>query len=311
MASRTDTGCGQHIGCGTPAVGVAATGTHRSKESEEAMTVTPRWTSESGFIDVNLVHNVAVITLRRPDKLNALTFTMRSELARAVIRFGRGELVQGIVVTGEGRAFSAGEDLHEASLAPVGSIGRALKLFNDLTRAVLSTKVPVVAAVNGIAVGGAAEWTLCFDGRVGSEQCEYYFPEGRLGLPISNASSLLLPRLVGARAIDLLLSGRRIDAQEALRTGLIDEVVDSSDVVDAAVGRVLRWTDGAKLTSVQLDLLRPRMSDVEAAIAREVCAASENRDGLATAGGHLKRDERPGSEVYASSDGQSNTIVTQ
>lgn len=243
------------------------------------------WTSPSGFINVRIDRDVAVVTLDRPDKLNALTFDMRHELAQVVIRFGRTEPARGIVVTGSGRAFCAGEDLREASAAPAGSVGTALKLFNDLTRAALTASVPVVAALNGIAVGGAAEWTLCFDARVGNQDCEYFFPENRLGLPISNASSLLLPRLVGAKAVDLLLSGRRIASTEAVALGLVDEIVAGGDVVGAAVNRILRWTEGGRLTGVHLGLLRPRIEEIEAAMLREETAAAViGSNGLAIAG---------------------------
>ncbi|MFD0467518.1 enoyl-CoA hydratase/isomerase family protein [Nonomuraea thailandensis] len=143
------------------------------------------------MIDVTVRDEVALITLARPDKLNALTAAMRADLAAAVREHGTGTRgVRGIVVTGAGRAFSAGEDINQA-------VGRSLveevELFHDMTRAVLETRVPVVAAVNGLAVGGAAEWTLCFDARLGTPAAEYFFPENHIGLSVSNAASYLLP----------------------------------------------------------------------------------------------------------------------
>ncbi|MFD2355731.1 enoyl-CoA hydratase/isomerase family protein [Nonomuraea ferruginea] len=116
------------------------------------------------MIDITVRDEVAVITLNRPEKLNALTEGMRRDLAAAVRAHGDGS-ARGIVVTGTGRAFSSGEDINQA-------VDRSLldevELFHDLTRAVLEARVPVVAAVNGLSVGGAAEWTLCFDARVGT-----------------------------------------------------------------------------------------------------------------------------------------------
>jgi enoyl-CoA hydratase len=249
------------------------------------MTDSVEWTPMTGLIEVALDRGVAVVTLSRPQKLNALNFDMRRELAQIVRCFGREDVAVGIVVTGSGRAFCAGEDLAEAAAAPTGMIWRAVELFNDLTRAALSTSVPVVAALNGIAVGGAAEWTLCFDARIGTSTSEYFFPENRIGLPMSNASSYLLPRLVGARAVDVALSGRRICAQEARRIGLIDELVDA-DVVEAAIAKVLSWTDDAKLTAVHLGLLRPPLEAIEAAFALELAISADNvPDGMAIAGG--------------------------
>uniref|UniRef100_UPI001C5E232A enoyl-CoA hydratase/isomerase family protein n=1 Tax=Nonomuraea rhizosphaerae TaxID=2665663 RepID=UPI001C5E232A len=107
------------------------------------------------MIDVTVRDEVAVITMRRPEKLNALTPDMRRDLAAAVRAHGDGKLARGIVVTGTGRAFSAGEDIAQAM---GNSMLDEVELFHDLTRSVLQTQVPVVAAVNGLAVGGGAEW---------------------------------------------------------------------------------------------------------------------------------------------------------
>ena len=112
---------------------------------------------------------------------------MRRELAAILRHFGDGHLVRGIVVTGTGRAFSAGLDLEEAAELPPGGLIAAVEMFHDITRAALQTRVPVVAALNGIAVGGAGEMTLCFDARLGTPAAEYFLPENNIGLTISNA----------------------------------------------------------------------------------------------------------------------------
>ncbi|MEU8247130.1 enoyl-CoA hydratase/isomerase family protein [Nonomuraea sp. NPDC048916] len=222
------------------------------------------------MIDVAVRDEVAVVTLRRPDKLNALTADMRRQLAAAVRAHGDGKLARGIVVTGTGRAFSAGEDINEA----VGqSLLDEVELFHDLTRAVLETQVPVVAAVNGLAVGGAAEWTLCFDARIGTPSAEYFLPENHIGLSISNGSSLLLRRLVGARALRLVLDSARLSAAEAQSAGLLDEIVEPGALVATAIGLVHRWTQPGTATTVHLKLLRPSLADVEQAFAAETEAA--------------------------------------
>ncbi|MGW5155503.1 enoyl-CoA hydratase/isomerase family protein [Nonomuraea wenchangensis] len=233
------------------------------------------------MIEVTVRDEVAVITLARPDKLNALTAAMRADLAAAVREHGRSG--RGIVVTGTGRAFSAGEDLHEAE-------GRSLvaevELFHDMTRAVLETRVPVVAAVNGLAVGGAAEWTLCFDARIGVAAAEYFFPENHIGLSISNAASLLLPRLAGGgRALRLVLDSARLDAAAALASGLLDELVAPEALVDTAVARARRWSEPGAATAVHLALLRPPIAEVERAFAAETAAAEQvEASGIAQAG---------------------------
>src|SRR5262249_60482471 len=86
--------------------------------------------------------------------------------------------------------------LREAAELPPGGLIADVELFHDITRAALETELPVVGALNGIAVGGACEMTLCFDARIGTPAAEFFLPENSIGLTISNASSLLLPRLV-------------------------------------------------------------------------------------------------------------------
>jgi enoyl-CoA hydratase/carnithine racemase len=243
------------------------------------------WGAESGHIEVSVTEAVAVVTLRRPDKLNALTAAMRRELAAIFRYFGDGHLVRGIVVTGTGRAFSAGLDLQEAAELPPGGLIADVELFHDITRAALQTRVPVVAALNGIAVGGAGEMTLCFDARLGTLAAEYFLPENNIGLTISNASSVLLPRLVGPRALGLVLQAARIGARDALAMGLLDEIVEDADLIEAAIGLVHQWTQPGSATVAHLRLLRPPLAEVERAMAAETEAASgPDAAGLAAAG---------------------------
>jgi enoyl-CoA hydratase len=247
--------------------------------------IMPDWGAESGHIEVSVSEAVAVITLRRPDQLNALTVAMRRELAAILRHFGDGHVVRGIVVTGTGRAFSAGLDLKEAAELPPGGLIADVELFHNITRAALETRIPVVAALNGIAVGGACEMTLCFDARLGTPTAEYFLPENNIGLTISNGSSVLLPRLIGPRAMRLVLESARIGARDALAMGLIDEIVDPAELVEAAIGLVQRWSAPGTATAAHLRLLRPPLTAVEQAMAAETEAASDpDAAGLAAAG---------------------------
>ena len=231
----------------------------------------PNWTSRSGAVDVAVTDDVAVVTIDRPQKLNALTTEMRRDVAAAVRRFGDGRRARGIVLTGAGRAFCAGEDL--AEVVDRTAVDAAIELFHDITRAVLSTRVPTVAALNGLAVGGGAEITFCFDARIGSPEAELFLPENGLGLTISNASSILLPRLLRAGdAMRLVLDARRVDARAAVAIGLLDEIVEEGAVVDAAIALVRRWTEPGSATAAHLELLRPSLEEVEAAFRRETDA---------------------------------------
>ncbi|GLY38327.1 hypothetical protein Amsp01_043510 [Amycolatopsis sp. NBRC 101858] len=224
------------------------------------------------FLAVDVVRDVAVVTFTRPEKLNVLDVGTRLRLAALIRELGSGKAVRGIVLTGAGRAFSAGEDLRQAPTTDA-EVRRAFESFHDITRAILATRVPVVAAVNGIAVGGASEITLCCDARIGTAATEYYQPENSRGLTISNASSVLLHRLIGNHAMRLVLGSPRVGAQEALRIGLLDELVEPDALLGRAVDTVREWTPEGNTTALHLALLRPRAEEVEAAFAREDQAA--------------------------------------
>ncbi|MFH8573852.1 AMP-binding protein [Streptomyces sp. NPDC017993] len=228
--------------------------------------------SGGGFLDVDVMRGVAVLTLRRPEKLNAMDVATRLRLATVIREFGTGESVRGIVLTGEGRAFSAGEDLQSAPSTDA-ELREAFESFHDITRAILETQVPVVAAVNGLAVGGASELTLCCDARIGTRATEYYQPENGRGITISNASSVLLRRLIGSHAMGMVLGSPRIRAEEALRIGLLDEIVEPDALVGRAIDTVFEWTPQGNTTALHLALLRPQAEEVEAAFAREDLAA--------------------------------------
>lgn len=264
------------------------------------------WGAGSGHIDVSVQEAVAVVTLRRPDKLNALTVGMRLELAVILRHFGTGDPVRGIVLTGAGRAFSAGEDLHAAAELPPGSLVAEAELFQDITRAALETRVPLVAALNGIAVGGAAEMTLCFDTRIGTPAAEYYFPENNIGLTISNAASMLLPRLAGPKAMRLIMECARISAQDALASGLLDEIVEQAELIETAIRIVHRWTQPGAATTAHLQLLRPPLAAIEQAFAAETEAArNADQAGTARAGINRfrsRRNDAPAGSSPSSSD---------
>ncbi|HZR51486.1 MAG TPA: enoyl-CoA hydratase/isomerase family protein [Streptosporangiaceae bacterium] len=260
---------------------------------------------ESGHITVAIRDEVALVTLSRPEKLNALTGAMRTELAAILRRFGDGDSdgdgdgdgetsVRGIVLTGAGRAFSAGEDLYEAAQVPAGGMAAEIESFHNMTRAALAARVPVIAAINGLAVGGACELTLCFDARIGTEAAELFFPENNLGLTISNAASLLLPRLAGARAMRLIMDSARITARDALAFGLLDEITEQAALVGTAIGTIHRWTRPGAATAEHLRLLRPRPDDIERAFAAETEATrSTEQAGITQAGiGQFLRGRR-------------------
>ncbi|HKA85232.1 MAG TPA: enoyl-CoA hydratase/isomerase family protein [Acidimicrobiales bacterium] len=233
--------------------------------------------------------DVAVLRLDRPAKLNALTPAMLPAIAAGIRDLADGSA--GLVLTGTGRAFSAGDDLDATADLDRTGFYAVIAGFQEMTRAVLDTEVPVVAALNGLAVGGAAELTLACDARVGSPQAGFYFPENGIGLTISNGSTYLLPRILGPQALPLVLAGGRVDAVDAGRLGLLTEIAD--DPMERAVEMVRAWGADGHATGWHLRLMRPDPTAVEAAMARETVAAMEVFDaGIATAGAAAFRDRR-------------------
>jgi enoyl-CoA hydratase len=239
---------------------------------------------------------VTTITLNRPQRLNALIEPMLIDLTTAIATADAEPGARGIVITGAGTAFSAGQDLEAAAGFRPDDVDRVLECFNDVTRAILGTRIPVAAAVNGIAVGGGAEITLCCDVRLAAEHSEFFLPETENGMPIGNGTSYLLPRLVGSHAIWLVIGSRRIDAREALRIGLFDRVVPGEELLEAAAELMYEWGAPTRSTAQHLRMMRPPLDQVEAAMAREVEGARETLGASVMASGiraYLDRNRPP------------------
>lgn len=215
---------------------------------------------------------IATLRLDRPDKLNALDIPMLHDVRDALAAMAalEGEPIGGLILTGTGRAFSAGDDLPATESLQGADVAELMTSFQGLTRALVTAPFPVVAALNGIAVGGAAELILACDARVGHAGSDFLFPENDVGLTISNASSYLLPRLLGSRALPLVLDGERIGGARAHALGLIDYLVDDpAKVMPRALSLLRRWIERGLATRFHLQLLRPPLAEIDAALARE------------------------------------------
>lgn len=170
---------------------------------------------------------IAVVTVNRPDKLNALDNRTMRELDQAFDALGSDEAVRAAILTGAGeKAFVAGADIGElARQTPVEGREHALRGQSVLDRIEQLGK-PVIAAVNGFALGGGCELAMACHVRVAAENARLGTPEAKLGLMCGYAGTQRLSRLVGkGRALELLLTGEMVDAQEALRIGLVNHVV--------------------------------------------------------------------------------------
>ena len=202
-----------------------------------------------------VVDPVATITINRPERLNALTARTQVEIKHAMIAAERDERVVGIILTGAGRAFSAGADMRSLSeiaerqavdqddrLAQLEAESRGREVdpeFGITWSFIPSLKKPVIAAVNGPCAGmSTAIATMC-DLRFASDSAIFTTSFSQRGLVAEHGLSWILPRLVGpAKALDLLWSARRVDAQEAERLGLVDRVVPGDELLATARGYI-------------------------------------------------------------------------
>jgi enoyl-CoA hydratase len=187
-------------------------------------------------LGVDVRDGVAVVTVNRPDKLNALNDRTVEELDTAFAALAHDTAVGGVILTGAGeKAFVAGADIGELSAqSPVAGQERSLRGQKVLDRIERLGK-PVVAAVNGFALGGGCELALACHVRVASEGARLGTPEVKLGIMCGYGGTQRLPRLVGkGRALEMLLTGEMVDAQEALRIGLVNRVVAKEKLLDEA-----------------------------------------------------------------------------
>jgi enoyl-CoA hydratase len=189
----------------------------------------------------DLTDGIARITVNRPDKLNALNAAVIAELADAVSRIETDAALRGVILTGAGpKAFVAGADIGE--VGGQGAMdGRARSLAGQaMMRRLERCGKPVIAAINGFALGGGCELAMACHLRIASESAKFGQPEVKLGIGPGYGGTVRLPRLVGrGRALELLLTGEMIDAQEAFRIGLVNRVVPAERLLDESA-RLLR-----------------------------------------------------------------------
>ncbi|HEY7513118.1 MAG TPA: enoyl-CoA hydratase-related protein [Vicinamibacteria bacterium] len=179
---------------------------------------------------------VAVVTVNRPDKLNALNDRTMAEIAAVFDSLAADVDVKGVILTGAGeKAFVAGADIGElAKQSPVQGKERSIHGQKILDR-IENFPKPVVAAVNGFALGGGCELAMACHVRVASESARLGTPEVKLGIMCGYAGTQRLPRLVGkGRALEILLTGEMVDAAEALRIGLVNKVVAKGELLAEA-----------------------------------------------------------------------------
>ena len=220
-------------------------------------------------IRYDVADRVATLTLDRPDRLNAYSIRMMEEMIDAFDRADADDEVRAVIVTGEGRAFCAGADLEDGAKAfdaagtegsPIradGSIDYGAETARDyggrLTLRIFESKKPIIAAINGAAVGIGATMLLPMDIRIASEKARFGFVFARRGIVPEGASPFFLPRVVGiSKALEWCMGGRIFGADEALAAGLISKVTPAEELLDAAQALAREIADNAAPVSVAL-----------------------------------------------------------
>ena len=224
---------------------------------------------------------VATITLDRPEKLNALTFDAYADLRDVLTELPHRDEVRSVVITGSGRGFCSGGDVHEIIGALREADQRRLLEFTRMTGAVVrelrECPLPVVAAVNGVAAGAGAVIALAADLRLLARSARFAFLFTSVGLAGADmGSAYLLPRLVGlGRATELLLLGEDVPAERALEIGLASQVVDDAELAGAAVALAARLASGPSLAYSVTKTLLSREQDMSLSAALEVEAIAQ------------------------------------
>lgn len=190
------------------------------------------------YVDIlfEVKNSVAYITFNRPEVLNALRSSMKKELEDAFDKIDSDDTIRGLIITGTGRAFMAGSDISEIKPdAPGSETVEMSKYTHMLYNKLEEMGKPVIAAINGYAMGGGCEMALACDLRIASTKAIFGLPEADLGIGPAYGGTQRLPRLVGAGvAKDIIFTARKVRADEALNIGLVNMVVEPENLMSAA-----------------------------------------------------------------------------
>ncbi|HWA94384.1 MAG TPA: enoyl-CoA hydratase-related protein [Terracidiphilus sp.] len=232
---------------------------------------------------------LAVVTLDRPKSLNALNAALLAELDATIASLAANSEIRVILLAGSGgRAFAAGADISEIAAIP-GTEGEAFALRGQaILRRIETCGKPIIACIQGFALGGGCELAMACSLRIAADDAKLGQPEVKLGVIAGYGGSQRLPRLVGrGAALKLLLSGAIINAQEALRIGLVDEVVPAAELMQRAetlaneIAAQAPLAVAATLCAVDqgLDLPLSQALALEAALFGSLCATEDKNEG--------------------------------
>jgi crotonobetainyl-CoA hydratase len=236
-------------------------------------------------------NHIAIITMNRPDAMNAMNAQMRKELSESYIDFRDDRDSWVLIITGAGeKSFSAGMDLKEmaARLAGGPPAGAPPPEPPDLMAGTIEIWKPIIAAINGVAVGGGLELALACDIRIMGEHARVGLMEPKRGIVPGGKGTVRLPQFVPLGiALEMLLSGDLITAQEAHRIGLANQVVPDNEVLNAAIKMAERFTENAPLAvqsikeTVYKTIGMPYKDALNARFGANVFASEDAKEGTA------------------------------
>ena len=244
------------------------------------------------LVQYQQTNRVATITLNRPDALNAINEDLMAQLHQVLCRARDDHEADLVVFRGNGRAFCAGADMKEIRERTVDEHRRYMHRLQDLTALLWHMDKPVIAVIQGYAVGAGCELILNCDLRIATEDARFGFPETTIGAPITNAGTKTLPAIIGlGRARQMFYTGEKINAQKAETWGLVNQVVPA-DKLDEAISDLS--TSLLEKSQLAMRLNRAAVNFALSATLDEVLAF-EARDGMtAYAAGHMDQTRRRG-----------------
>ncbi|MBH67741.1 MAG: crotonase [Rhodospirillaceae bacterium] len=244
-------------------------------------------------INLNISDGIATILLNRPNVLNAINHSMWEELIYVFHSLGNSSEARVAIITGAGRGFCSGADLKEVAWRGETlseSRSRIERNNQQLAREMVATRIPIIAAINGYALGGGVEIALAADLRIASENAKFGFPEATIGRFISGGASLLLPKTIGMSwAKRLIFTGEHITANKASEIGLVEEITSSNALTERANELAKMITQNAPI-SIELSkkvLNKVSLDQLETALAFETEAliatytTLDNEEGVA------------------------------
>lgn len=239
-------------------------------------------------VTLDVHERVALVTLNRPEKRNALNADMRTRLEDVVQRIASSPNIRSAVVTGAGEAFAAGADIAPMASYTPEDAEEASRHGSRAFSAIENACIPFIAAVNGWALGGGCELALACDIRLCSEQATFGQPEIRLGLIPGYGATVRLPRLIGmGRALELILTGRTVDARKAEQIGLVTAVFPPDRLLFEALdlgGRLARGPAALALAkrAVRKGANRPLQEglDLASRLYAEAYQTRDSREGI-------------------------------